>query len=320
VSPPCSTNKYHNSDQKATETFSYFFVYCGVVFIRNQSPTLAPINVQAQEDAYRSAAGLITVVELTKLLDKYSIGAGPLAKLLGYGEITINRYMNGQLPSKNHSDQLLKLLASHCEMDRILEQNKSFISPVAYKKCREAVDQLNTLYGKNRIDIIVRYILRKSDSDVTPMALQKLLYYSQAFYYALFQNELFCDRCQAWVHGPVYPEVYYKYRDHGYDPIEKPLQYLDDDLLELTARETDFLDAIISSFGCFSGSTLSRITHSEIPWIDARGNLKPQDRGFTEINADIMHSYFCQVVENYKILNPCDIRKYSHEMNKRTIS
>jgi len=143
-------------------------------------------NVQAQEDAYRAASGLISVSEIAKVLEKYSIGAGPLAKLLGFGDVTINRYMGGQLPSKSHSDLLLELLVSHKKMDELLERNKDSISPVAYKKAREAIDRLNDLYGKDRIDIVTRYILNKSNSDVTPLALQKLLYYAQAFFYALF--------------------------------------------------------------------------------------------------------------------------------------
>lgn len=277
-------------------------------------------NVQAQEDAYRAASGLITVSEIAKILEKYSIGAGPLAKLLGFGEVTINRYMGGQLPSKSHSDLLLEILASHRKMDEILEQNKDSISPVAYKKARESVDHLNELYGKDRIDVVTRYILNKSNGDVTPMALQKLLYYSQAFFYALFNAELFTGRCQAWARGPVYPDVYYKYREYGFDPIGKPLQHLEEDALELSTRERDFLDAIVSCFGCYSGSILSRITHSEMPWLDARGNLHPNDRCRTEISREIIHEYFKKIVLKYNIINPCDIKKYSSDMYKQIIA
>ena len=238
---------------------------------------------------------------------------------MGYGDITINRYVNGQLPSKKHSDELLEVLASHRKMEKRLEQNKESISPVAYKKCKDAIDQLNALYGNDRIDLVARYILNKSSSDITPMALQKLLYYAQSFFRALFGVDLFCDNCQAWIHGPVYPDVYFKYREYGYDPIEKPFQYLEEDLLKLTTREIDFLNSIISAFGCYSGNTLSRITHSEQPWIEARGNLKANDRGFTEISRTTIDGYFKQVISNYQIVNPCDIKKYSREMNRRTV-
>lgn len=77
-------------------------------------------NVQARENAYRKASGLITVEEIQKIIRKYNIGAGPLAQILGFGEITINRYLTGQLPSKINSEKLLEILASHKKWKKIL--------------------------------------------------------------------------------------------------------------------------------------------------------------------------------------------------------
>ena len=40
------------------------------------------------------------------ILRKYKIGKKPLSKLLGWGEVTITRYINGDIPSKLYSDEL----------------------------------------------------------------------------------------------------------------------------------------------------------------------------------------------------------------------
>lgn len=281
-------------------------------------PEVNDANVQAQEDAYRKEAGLITVQEIQDIFKKYEIGARPLAKLMGFGEVTINRYVAGQLPSKNHSEQLLEVLASHREMEKRLNEHGGELTLVAYKKCRDALDRLKNLYGSDKIDVVTRYFLNRA-CDITPMALQKLLYYAQAFFKPIFGTELFCDRCQAWTFGPVYPDVYYKYRGYGYDPIEKPLQNSSEDVGKLTTREIEFLDSIITAFGCYSGKTLSRITHAERPWILARGDLLPGDRSTTELNKDVIYDYFSEVVEEYHIVNPCDIKKYSDRMCKQTL-
>lgn len=46
--------------------------------------------------------------------------------------------------------------------------------------------------------------------------LQKLCYYSDAWYLAQTDDELFENHFEAWVHGPVDPEWYKKYRyGHG---------------------------------------------------------------------------------------------------------
>lgn len=276
-------------------------------------PEINDSNVLSREEAYRNAARLITVSEIRQILDKYHIGAGPLAKLMGFGEVTVNRYMGGQLPSREHSAQLLEVLASHREMEKRLEENKERISPVAYTKCREAIDQLSDLYGTRKIEIVARYLLNKA-VEVTPLALQKLLYFAQAFFHALYQEELFTDDCQAWAHGPVYPDIYFRYKDFGYNPIEKPLPESEGDFSELTTRELSFLDAIVDVFGVYSGQMLSKITHNEQPWIEARGNLLPSDRSVTVINRETVNRYFEQVVAKYRIMNPCDMASYCTEM------
>ncbi len=279
-------------------------------------PEVNDENAKAREDAYRKAANLISVEDIQKIMEKYDIGAGPLAIAMGFGDVTINRYISGQLPSKANSLKLLEVLASHKKMAENLEENKDRMTEVAYRKCRAALDQLDELYSTQKIEIVTRYFLRKVN-DITPLALQKILYYAQAFFYALFHEELFPDVCQAWIHGPVYPDVYYKYREYGYDPIEQPPFELEDNFSELTIREIELLDAIISAFGCYSGSILEKMTHHEKPWQEARGNLLPTDRSVTEIKKDTIHEYFQQVIKNYSIVNPCDIVVYSAALLSR---
>ncbi|MBZ9607298.1 DUF4065 domain-containing protein [Clostridium estertheticum] len=56
--------------------------------------------------------------------------------------------------------------------------------------------------------------------DITSLALQKLVYYVQGFYYAFTNRLIFEENCEAWVHGPVYRNVYIKYRKYRFNPIE----------------------------------------------------------------------------------------------------
>lgn len=279
-------------------------------------PEVNDENVRSREDEYRKAALLITVSDINEILEKYSIGAGPLAKLLGFGEVTINRYINGQLPSKSHSDKLLEILESHEKMEEYLESGRNEISNVAYTKCRAAIDELKKIYSNKKIDIVARYLLCKC-ADVTPMALQKMLYYAQAFFQALFNKPLFTDPCQAWIYGPVYPEVYFKYRDFGYDPIRLPEIDFCFNSTTLSEREIKLLDAIIVAFGRYSGSTLRWMTHNEQPWLETRGPLRPTDRSEAVISNDLINSYFAKVIERYEIVNPCDISRYSEAMAKK---
>lgn len=299
-------------------TFSAVLMYahcqeCGeLVYV----PEINDENVRSREAEYRRAMHLITVEEIEGVLKKYNIGAGPLAKLLGFGDITITRYLDGQLPSRSNSELLLQIKNSHELMEKYLEEGKEEITAVAYQKCRIAVDELKELHGKGKIELVTRYILYKA-VEITPLALQKLLYYAQAFYYAIFGEVLFADDCQAWSRGPVFPEVWKKYRDYGFDPIDRPTDIFENDFAELTTKEIMLLDAVVDTFGKYSGEVLRDITHNEIPWLEARGNLLPSDRSVTVIKREKIDQYFRNIVEQYQIINPCDMEKYCEAMHEK---
>ena len=281
-------------------------------------PEINDENVQAKEDAYREAAHLITVTELNDILEKYNIGAGPLSVIMDFGEITINRYMRGQLPSKDHSDRLKEVLLSHKKMEEYLEKHKNDITSLAYGKCRKEIDKLNDVYTDNKIDVVTHYLLH-CNLDITHLALQKMLYYAQAFFHAIFHIDLFTDDCEAWVYGPVYPYIYDKYKGNDkYSLIECTEEDFGYASNHLTMNEITFLNAISSAFGKYSGSVLIKMTHNERPWQNTRGCLRPKDHCRTVISKEEINTYFDEIVNQYKIVNPCDIVRYSEEMYTMT--
>lgn len=95
---------------------------------------LEPINI------YCEKKGLISPRQIDGLLKKYNIGKRPLAQLLGWGEITITRFLEGQLPSKEYSNKLLELLNNPQKFKNVLKRNKNKITSVAYKKANVAVE------------------------------------------------------------------------------------------------------------------------------------------------------------------------------------
>ena len=58
------------------------------------------------------------------------------------GELTITRYLDGDIPTKSYSDTLKLILEDVNKMSEILENNKSKISEVAYRKCRNRIEEL----------------------------------------------------------------------------------------------------------------------------------------------------------------------------------
>ena len=156
---------------------------------------------------------------------------------------------------------------------------------------------------------IARYVglsLIAKGLTVSPLKLQKLLYYVQSWYMVFNgrQNTLFAQAPQAWVNGPVYPEIYYQYRDKVSNMCDH-LTAKDFDTedvnatlaelamkLQLTADETELLDSIVMLYGSKSQNGLIFLTHAEQPWVEAREGLAPYQRSEKEISLDTMHDYY----------------------------
>ena len=74
-------------------------------------PGLLDANIRAIDEQYRHAEGIVSIDDIQKIMAIYNIGKAPLSIALGFGEITITRYLSGQMPSKEYSDIIKKALS-----------------------------------------------------------------------------------------------------------------------------------------------------------------------------------------------------------------
>ncbi len=114
---------------------------------------------------------------------------------------------------------------------------------------------------------VAENILSISDPEVgdiiSPLKLQKLLYYVQGFNLAINEKPMFNEDILAWVHGPVVREVYSQYRDHGSNHIPPP-EGIDFDIY--SSEEKELIDDVYTVYGQFSAWKLRDMTHAEPPW------------------------------------------------------
>ena len=59
-------------------------------------------------------------------------------------------------------------------------------------------------------NFFLKIVDRDSGSTITPLKLQKILYYAHGYYLANYDKPLFQEDFQAWANGPVCPELFYK--------------------------------------------------------------------------------------------------------------
>ena len=276
-------------------------------------PELHDQNLQKIDNAYREKAGIITVSEINEIVKQYNTGKRPLSLLLGWGETTLTRYLNGDIPSKSYSETLKKVKNDYNYLRQLAEENRDKVTDKAFNDLMEAINDLqnNELKTEKKIDSVIKYLL-KNLGEVTPLALQKLLYYSQGFYKTFYDEFFFAEDCEAWVHGPVYKDIYFKYRDYGYNPIEDKSIELEN--ISLTEAEEELLDSIIDNFVCYSAKTLKRMTHSERPWRLTRKDLEAEAKSNEIIKKNLIADYFKDVNNKYQMLNVEDINDYSEEL------
>lgn len=98
---------------------------------------------------------------------------------------------------------------------------------------------------------------------VTPLKLQKLLYFAQAASLVLHSTKIFNEDIQAWKYGPVVSSIYHKYKTNPNEPITIP----SGDYSKVTDNQTkDIIEGIWELFGKYSAEELVEITHNHDPW------------------------------------------------------
>lgn len=139
-------------------------------------------NLKQLYNEFRKQHNIISLKKIMEIPEKYNIGKRPLSLLLGWGEQTFSRYYDGDMPTNQYSAILEKIYNEPKYYLSILESNKDKLkSQLTYEKSKLATQ---TLLGTHqvsetaKIDIVANYLLNKCE-DITPLALQKLLYYVQ---------------------------------------------------------------------------------------------------------------------------------------------
>lgn len=108
--------------------------------------------------------------------------------------------------------------------------------------------------------------------DLTPMKLQKLLYFAQAWHLQVLQEPLLDDHFSRWQFGPVIPAMYHEFKDFGARPINRMASTLSAEgggykshipiIQEDDATSWSLIDAVLKRYGKLDGISLSNLTHA----------------------------------------------------------
>jgi len=142
-------------------------------------------------------------------------------------------------------------------------------------------------------DIANKIVIRQTDLEkgdvITNLKLQKLLYYVQGYHLAFFNKPMFQEGLEAWMYGPVVPEVYHLHKEKG-----KMAIVLDSSIkeIDLPPEVEDMFGQVMKEYGKFSAIRLMEMTHQEKPWIESFQN--PIDK---RIDIATMKTFFTSLVD-----------------------
>ena len=142
--------------------------------------------------------------------------------------------------------------------------------------------------------------------DLTPMKLQKLVYFAHGWHLGLWSKPLIDEKIEAWQYGPVIRTLYREFKEFGNNAIArkaKNVRYDDGQVVEYEpdigeSNEhdvvADLLDRIWEIYGDYTPIQLSNLTHEDgTPWDQVAasfGNDLP--RRMIHIPNELIQTYF----------------------------
>lgn len=154
----------------------------------------------------------------------------------------------------------------------------------------------------------------ENDHSLSPMKLQKLVYFAHGWHLGLSGSPLINEQVQAWPYGPVIPALYHEFKHYGNGEILEFATELNwgsggakqefdliapvipNDDSEATRYSRGLMDRVWEVYKSYSPTQLSNITHEAgTPWDTVNkqhGGKIPKD---TAIPEAMMRDYFAHV-------------------------
>ena len=169
--------------------------------------------------------------------------------------------------------------------------------------------------------------LAESEGGITPLKMQKLVYFAHGWHLAFRGTPLIEDEFQAWEYGPVVPTLYHEFKKWGRNNIGEHARTwertgshdaddvriyprhpsLDDYRTRSAEIDISFVKSLLQktwlTYKGFSGVEMSRLTHvKDGPWAESRKN-NPGLRSVGIPNSDMEKHFKKKLDTNRKCRN-----------------
>lgn len=172
---------------------------------------------------------------------------------------------------------------------------------------------------------VANYFLQKGRRDnvpLTPMKLQKLIYYAHGWHLAITGKPLIDSQIEAWQYGPVIPELFHELKHFGDQAVTEDLTefVLDSSGDDITEWKTSYevpafpddktdedvqtayavLDRTWNEYGHLSAAKLSNMTHVRGgPWDRCMEDFQRRPLRGTDIPEEYIREHFKASLERH---------------------
>ena len=142
---------------------------------------------------------------------------------------------------------------------------------------------------------VAEYFLNKAEGRLTPLQLQKLVYFSHGWSLALREKALITEGVEAWRFGPVIRPLYNDFKKFGSGEVR---EFNHRAIHIFDQEERVMMDTIWDIYGNLNGLQMSRLTHmDETPWTRVwEDPVNPKD-GSAKIDNKLIQEYYKSKLE-----------------------
>lgn len=241
---------------------------------------------------------------LLLMMQRYEIGKKPLSRLLGWGDTTVMRYLDGVEPNREFAGRIEQLAENPWMYADILEKNKEKLTDTAYRKTRKAV--YREIFC-DRSTEAMQYVVELAEGDIAPYRVMMVLYYAQVCSIVLRGLPLFEEEADF---SPgqqlVYPRLYRQMMQYGLK-MAKP------ETGSLSAEEQDCLKQVYLVLNGYSPNALKALASREKKRI--RRQLKTEA---DHIPGESLKQRYETGFKKSGVEKPEDLKKYISEALKRS--
>ena len=145
-----------------------------------------------------------------------------------------------------------------------------------------------TLTANDVADWFINRVDRDAGESMTPLALQKLVFFAQAWHLANLGQPLFADQFEAWAHGPVVRSIFDRFKHLSWEAIPAV-----NAAKEIKGSASRLLEAVYERYGAYTAKKLEEMTHEKGgPWEKTRGDLPPEARCEKVISVEIIRKFY----------------------------